>query len=72
MYKQNASRETCFEALIVRVPWPAFVAELERSGYDNPKFVPVTFVDYTAGYDSGCAGPSPPRNRRSKRIAYCT
>jgi Family of unknown function (DUF6421) len=55
MYKQNASRDTCFEALIVRVSWPAFVAELERSGYDNPKFVPVTFVDYTAGYDSECA-----------------
>ena len=55
MYKQNASRDTCFEALIVRVPWPDFVAELERSGYDNPKFVPVNFVDYTAGYDSECA-----------------
>jgi hypothetical protein len=55
MYKQNASRDTCFEALIVRVPWPAFVAELERSGYDNPKFVPVNFVDYTSGYDSECA-----------------
>jgi hypothetical protein len=55
MYKQNASRDACFEALIVRVPWPDFVAELERSGYDNPKFVPVTFVDYTAGYDSECA-----------------
>ena len=55
MYKQNASRDTCFEALIVRVPWPDFVAELERSGYDNPKFVPVNFVDYTSGYDSECA-----------------
>ena len=55
MYKQNASRDTCFEALIVRVRWPAFVAELERSGYDNPKFVPLNFVDYTAGYDSECA-----------------
>ena len=55
MYKQNASRDTCFEALIVRVPWPAFVADLERSGYDNPKFVPLNFVDYTAGYDSECA-----------------
>ena len=30
MYKQNASRDTCFEALIVRVPWPEWVAELER------------------------------------------
>ncbi len=55
MYKQNASRDTCFEALIVRVRWPAFVAELERSGYDNPKFVPLNFVDYTSGYDSECA-----------------
>jgi hypothetical protein len=55
MYKQNASRDTCFEALIVRVPWPGFVAELERSGYDNPKFVPVNLVDYTSGYDSECA-----------------
>ncbi|HSF04047.1 MAG TPA: DUF6421 family protein [Solirubrobacterales bacterium] len=55
MYKQNASRDTCFEALIVRVRWPAFVAELESSGYDNPKFVPLNFVDYTAGYDSECA-----------------
>ncbi len=55
MYKQNASSDTCFEALIVRVPWPDFVAELERSGYDNPKFVPVNLVDYTSGYDSECA-----------------
>ncbi|HXE99363.1 MAG TPA: DUF6421 family protein [Solirubrobacterales bacterium] len=55
MYKQNASRDTCFEALIVRVPWPAFVADLERSGYDNPKFVPLNFVDYTSGYESECA-----------------
>ena len=55
MYKQNASRDTCFEALIVRVPWPDFVAELEGERYDNPKFLPVTFVDYTDGYDSECA-----------------
>jgi hypothetical protein len=55
MYKQNASTDTCFEALIVRVPWPEFVAELERERYDNPKYVPVTFVDYTSGYDSECA-----------------
>ncbi len=55
MYKQNASRDTCFEALIVRTPWPEWLAELERSRYDNPKFVPVTLVDYTSGYDSECA-----------------
>ena len=55
MYKQNASRATCFEALIVRVPWPDWVAELERTRYQNPKFVPVELVDYTRGYDSECA-----------------
>jgi hypothetical protein len=54
MYKQNGSPDTCFEALIVRVPWPGWAVELERR-YDNAKFVPVTFVDHTAGYDSECA-----------------
>ena len=55
MYTQNGSRDTRFESLIVRVPWPEWLAELERTRYDNPKFVPVTLVDFTAGYDSECA-----------------
>ncbi|MGZ4196604.1 MAG: DUF6421 family protein [Solirubrobacteraceae bacterium] len=55
MYKQNGSPDTCFEALTIRVPWPEHVAELERSRYDNPKFVPVELVDSTRGYDSECA-----------------
>jgi len=55
MYKQNGSRDTCFEALIVRVPWPGWIAELERTRYDNPKFVPVELIDATRGYDSECA-----------------
>ncbi len=55
MYKQNASTETCFEALVIRVPWPDWIAELESTRFDNPKFLPVTFVDRTAGYDSECA-----------------
>ncbi|HSI81141.1 MAG TPA: DUF6421 family protein [Solirubrobacterales bacterium] len=55
MYKQNASRDTCFEALWVRVPWPEWVAELERTRYENPKFLPVKLVDYTSGYESECA-----------------
>jgi hypothetical protein len=55
MYLQNASRDRRFEALIVRVPWPDWLADLEAARYDNPKFVPVTFVDHTAGYDSECA-----------------
>jgi len=55
MYKQNGPQEKVFEALVVRVPWPDWLAELERTRYGNPKFVPVTFVDYTSGYDSESA-----------------
>ncbi len=55
MYKQNGPRETTFEALIVRVPWPEWIAELERARYDNEKFVPVELVEGTRGYDSECA-----------------
>lgn len=55
MYTQNGSRDTRFEALVVRVPWPDWLAALESTRYDNAKFVPVTFVDRTAGYDSECA-----------------
>src|SRR5579884_1914785 len=55
MYKQNGSRETCCEALLVRVPWPDWIAELERTRYDNPKYVPVELIDNTRGYDSECA-----------------
>ncbi|HEU4658395.1 MAG TPA: DUF6421 family protein [Capillimicrobium sp.] len=55
MYKQNGSRDKVFEALIVGVPWPDWLAELEAERYDNAKFVPVTLIDYTAGYDSECA-----------------
>jgi uncharacterized protein DUF6421/uncharacterized protein DUF4350 len=55
MYTQNGSRDTRFEALLVAVPWPDWLAELERDRYDNAKFVPVTLTDHTAGYDSECA-----------------
>ena len=55
MYKQNGSPDTCFEAVLVRVPWPEWIAELEATRYDNPKFVPVELVAATRGYDSECA-----------------
>jgi Family of unknown function (DUF6421) len=55
MYKQNGSLDTCFEAVLMRVPWPEWIAELEASKFDNPKFVPVELVDATRGYDSECA-----------------
>jgi hypothetical protein len=37
------------------VPWPDWIAELERTRYDNPKFVPVELVEGTRGYQSECA-----------------
>jgi hypothetical protein len=55
MYKQNGSRDTCFEALMFDVPWPDWIAELERTRYDNAKYVPVALVAATRGYDSECA-----------------
>jgi Family of unknown function (DUF6421) len=55
MYKQNGSRDTCFETLIVRVPWPDWIAQLEATRYDNEKYVPVELLDATRGYDSECA-----------------
>jgi len=55
MYKQNGSRDTCFEALIVRVPWPEWIASLERTQFDNAKYVAVELIDATRGYDSECA-----------------
>jgi hypothetical protein len=55
MYKQNGSRDTCFEALIIRVPWPEWIASLERTRFDNAKYVAVELIDATRGYDSECA-----------------
>jgi hypothetical protein len=55
MYTPNGSPDTRFEALIVRVPWPAWLAELERTRFDNLKFVPVHLIDHTDGYSSECA-----------------
>lgn len=55
MYKQNGPLERTFEALIIRVPWPDWIAELERVRYDNAKFVPVELVEGTRGYNSECA-----------------
>ena len=55
MYTPNASSDWRFEAIIYRGPWPEWLAELERTQYQNDKLVPGHFVDYTAGYASECA-----------------
>jgi hypothetical protein len=55
LYTPNASSDTRFEALIMRMPWPEWLGGLERTAYHNSRFVPGHFVDFTDGYDSECA-----------------
>jgi hypothetical protein len=55
MYTPNGSLDVRFEALVVRVPWPEWIDDLERLQFGNDKFVPVHLVDHTSGYDSECA-----------------
>jgi len=55
LYTPNASGDTRFEALLIRTPWPPWLANLERVAYRNPKFAPGHLVDFTEGYASECA-----------------
>ncbi|MFC5721563.1 DUF6421 family protein [Streptomyces gamaensis] len=55
MYTQNGNPDRNFEAVVLRVVWPDWLAELERTRYDNPLFLGITFEDFTAGYDTNSA-----------------
>lgn len=55
MYTQNGSPDRHLEAVLVEVIWPDFVADLESGAYSNAMFVPIRFVDFTAGYESNSA-----------------
>jgi hypothetical protein len=55
MYTQNGNPDRNFEAVVIRVVWPDFVAALEATRYDNSMFVPISFVDFTAGYNTNSA-----------------
>lgn len=55
MYTQNGSPERHLEAVLVEVVWPDFVADLQAGAYSNALFVPIRFVDFTAGYDTNSA-----------------
>ncbi len=55
MYTQNGNPDRVFEAVWVSTCWPQWVAEIEAAGYTNPAFVPITFVDFTPGYDTHSA-----------------
>jgi hypothetical protein len=55
MYTQNGNPDRNLEALVVRMVWPDWLAELERTRYDNPLFCGIAFEDFTAGYDTNSA-----------------
>ena len=55
MYTQNGSPDRRLEAVLVEVIWPRFVADLEAGEYSNKLFVPIRFLDFTAGYDTNSA-----------------
>ncbi|MFE6689012.1 DUF6421 family protein [Streptomyces sp. NPDC057743] len=55
MYTQNGNPNRNFEAVVLRMVWPDWLADLERTRYDNPLFCGITFEDFTAGYDTNSA-----------------
>ncbi|MER5397360.1 DUF6421 family protein [Streptomyces sp. NPDC002599] len=55
MYTQNGNLDRNFEAVVLRMVWPEWLAELEATRYDNPLFCGITFEDFTAGYDTNSA-----------------
>jgi hypothetical protein len=55
MYTQNGSSNRLVEAVLVEVIWPEFIAGLESAEYSNQLFVPIRFLDFTAGYDTNSA-----------------
>jgi hypothetical protein len=55
MYTQNGSTNRLVEAVLVEVIWPEFVDRLEAGPYPNSLFVPIRFIDFTAGYATNSA-----------------
>ena len=55
MYTQNGSPDRHLEAVLLQVIWPEFIVDLEGGDYRNDLFVPVRFLDFTAGYDTNSA-----------------
>ncbi|GAB3975486.1 DUF6421 family protein [Streptomyces sparsus] len=55
MYTQNGNPDRNFEAVVLRMVWPDWLSELERTRYDNPLFLGITFEDFTSGYDTHSA-----------------
>ncbi|GAB3129176.1 DUF6421 family protein [Tsukamurella serpentis] len=54
MYTQNGNPGKVFEAVLLNVVWPQWLAETEAR-FDNPQFLAVAFEDFTSGYDTNSA-----------------
>jgi len=55
MYTQNGNPDRNLEAVVFRMVWPDWLAELEATRFDNPMFCGIAFEDFTAGYDTNSA-----------------
>ncbi|GFN01757.1 hypothetical protein Smic_03130 [Streptomyces microflavus] len=55
MYTQNGNPDRNLEAVVLKMVWPEWLADLEADRYDNPLFCGITFEDFTAGYDTNSA-----------------
>ena len=54
MYTQNGNPNRNLEAVITNTFWPDWLADKEKK-YNNPAFIPIEFVAFTAGYDTNSA-----------------
>lgn len=54
MYTQNGNLDRVFEAVLLDVVWPQWLADVEAQ-QPNSAFLPVTFTDFTPGYDTNSA-----------------
>jgi hypothetical protein len=55
MYLQNASNEIKFDCFLMRIVWPPWLADYERTSWPNPYFITADIERYSVGYDSECA-----------------
>ncbi|MDQ8706386.1 DUF6421 family protein [Streptomyces sp. LHD-70] len=55
MYTQNGNPDRNLEAVVLKMVWPDWLADLEATRYDNPLFCGITFEDFTSGYDTNSA-----------------
>ncbi|TIC84800.1 hypothetical protein E8D34_13855 [Nocardioides sp. GY 10113] len=55
MYTQNGNPDRNLEAVVFRMVWPDWLAQIEAERFDNPLFCGITFEDFTPGYDTNSA-----------------